>query len=234
MDGLIKRFPGLTGNQLKLIALLAMTIDHIGLVLFPSAGILRIIGRLAFPIFAYLIAEGCTHTHSRKKYLGTMVLFSAACQGVYFLFMHSLYQCVLVTFSLSISLIFLLDSAVHRPTKWAWLSAAGGFAVVLVLTVLLPQLLSWTDYSVDYGFWGVMLPVFVYFGRGRFRKLLLFTVGLCLMNFFFEGIQWFSMAVIPLVALYNGRRGKWNLKHLFYFYYPVHLVVIQILSWLLG
>ena len=53
---------GLTNNQLKLIALVTMTLDHIGVVLFPQAQWLRIVGRLAFPIFAYMIAEGCRHT----------------------------------------------------------------------------------------------------------------------------------------------------------------------------
>ena len=60
------RFPGLTGNQLKLIALITMTIDHVGMMLLPQLRILRAIGRIAFPIFAYMIAEGCRHTRNRK------------------------------------------------------------------------------------------------------------------------------------------------------------------------
>ena len=60
------RFPGLTGNQLKLIALITMTIDHIGFMLLPQVKILRAIGRIAFPIFAYMIAEGCQYTRNRK------------------------------------------------------------------------------------------------------------------------------------------------------------------------
>jgi hypothetical protein len=59
----------LTGNQLKLLALLTMTCDHIGVSLFPQALWLRVIGRLALPIFAYMIAEGCRHTRNRKRYL---------------------------------------------------------------------------------------------------------------------------------------------------------------------
>ena len=56
------RFPGLTGNQLKLIALISMTIDHIGFMLFPRVKILRVIGRIAFPMFAFLIVEGYFYT----------------------------------------------------------------------------------------------------------------------------------------------------------------------------
>lgn len=58
---------GLNSNQLKLLALLTMTVDHIGVHLFPQYPILRIIGRLAFPIYAYCIAEGCVHTKTAKS-----------------------------------------------------------------------------------------------------------------------------------------------------------------------
>ena len=77
-------FSGLTGNQLKLIALITMTLDHVGMLLLPRVRILRAIGRIAFPIFAYMIAEGCQHTRNRKKYLLSMASFATVCQVVYF------------------------------------------------------------------------------------------------------------------------------------------------------
>ena len=60
----------MTGNQLKILALVTMTIDHVGVVLLPQYLVLRIIGRLTYPIFAYMIAEGCFYTHSKRRYLG--------------------------------------------------------------------------------------------------------------------------------------------------------------------
>ncbi len=69
----------MTGNQLKIIALIAMTCDHVGKILLPQIGILQIVGRLAFPIFAYMIAEGCVHTKSKKRYLLTMMGLAAIC-----------------------------------------------------------------------------------------------------------------------------------------------------------
>ena len=72
MATITKKLSGLTGNQLKLFALLAMTCDHIGVQLFPRLLILRIIGRLALPIFAYMIAQGCRYTKNKKKYLMTI------------------------------------------------------------------------------------------------------------------------------------------------------------------
>ena len=70
----------LTGNQLKILAMIAMTCDHVGLQLFPQWTFLRIIGRLALPIYAYMIAEGCRYTRDRRKYLLRMVSLAALCQ----------------------------------------------------------------------------------------------------------------------------------------------------------
>ena len=67
------RKPQLTSNELKLFALVVMTVDHIGALLLPQYSVLRIIGRLAFPIFAYMIAEGCAHTSSRLRYFLTIL-----------------------------------------------------------------------------------------------------------------------------------------------------------------
>ena len=101
----------LSGNQLKLIAMITMTIDHVGMVIFPGVMILRIIGRLAFPIYAFMIAEGCRYTRNRRRYFLTMAGVGAGCQVVYYIVDSSLYQCVLVTFSLSLLIIFALDNA---------------------------------------------------------------------------------------------------------------------------
>ena len=99
---------GLTGNQLKLLALISMTLDHIGLMfewLPPETRLLlRIAGRLAFPIFAFMIAEGCRHTRNMKRYFATLVICGVVCQGVYLMFLKSFYMCVFVTFSLSVIL----------------------------------------------------------------------------------------------------------------------------------
>ena len=124
-----KKFAGLTGNQLKLLALIAMTCDHVGLQLLPQFIILRIIGRLAAPLFAYMIAEGCRYTHDRGRYLGRLLGMAALCQIAYFAAMRSLYQCIFVTFSLSVCLIYALDNAVRRRTPVSVLSAAAAVAV---------------------------------------------------------------------------------------------------------
>jgi len=225
---------GLSGNALKIIAIVSMTLDHIGYHLFPGCHLLRILGRLALPIFAYMIAEGCHHTRNPRKYLLTILAVAALCQLVYFFAMGSLYQCILVTFTLSILLIQSMDRARQDESHQTALTTALVWAGVVFVCVGLPRLLDHTDFAIDYGLWGVLLPVFIYLGRDRREKLLLTAGGLILLALSFSGLtQWFSLAALPLLALYNGQRGKWRMKYFFYGYYPLHLAVIYGISLLI-
>ena len=151
----------LTSNQLKLLAMLTMTIDHIGVQLFPGILWLRIVGRLAFPIYAYMIAEGCRHTRSRKKYFLRIAGLAALCQGVYWFAMGSLYMSILVTFSLSVVLICAVDNYQQKRDRASRILAVAALLGVFFLCIALPELLPGTDYGIDYGIAGVLLPVLV-------------------------------------------------------------------------
>jgi len=223
----------LTGNQLKIIALITMTCDHVGKELLQDLAILQIIGRLAFPIFAYMIAEGAQYTRNRRKYLLTMAGLALVCQIVYFVAMGSLYQCVLVTFSLSIGLIYLFDHARSERTPAAWAIAVTALVTVYFVSEQLPMVLSHTDFMIDYGFAGIMLPVVVYPLRNKWEKLVAATLVLIMMCIPDGGIQWYSLLSVVLLALYNGKRGKRKLKNLFYIYYPLHLAAIYVISLLI-
>ncbi len=215
------REKGLTGNQLKILAMIAMTLDHIGVQMFPECQILRIIGRIAFPIFAYMIAEGCKYTRNRKRYLAWMTGSALLCQVVYYVTEQSLYQCVLVTFSLAILMIYSIDYAKKcMPVPIAM--AAG----IIYLTVYLPVQLPHTDYWIDYGIGGVCLPVMIYLCDSKWKKLIAMTGGLAVIAWMLGGVQWYSLIAIPLLGMYNGKRGRAKLKYLFYVYYPLHLAVI--------
>lgn len=224
------KFSGLSGNQLKIIALVTMTADHIGVQLQPQYTILRIIGRLAFPIFAFMIAEGCRYTKNRRKYLLSMAGLAFACQLVYFVAMQSLYQCVLVTFTLAICMIYALDNALKRKSVLSWTVAAVAFGAVLFICEVLPRLLTETDFDVDYGIWGVLLPAFVYLGGTKKQQLCLAGADMFFLSMTMQGIQWYSFAALLLLALYSGKRGRLKMKYLFYVYYPLHLAVIYGIS----
>ena len=234
----------LSGNALKLIAALTMTIDHIGVVFFPRILWLRLIGRLAFPIFAFMIAEGCRHTRSRVRYFFTIFTLAAVCQAVYWFAAKSTYFSVLITFSLAILVIYALQFfrealAAGRPLRLA-VSAAVLIAAVAVVWQLNQR------FTVDYGFWGCMLPVFPALfqqRRGATGKLpldrnevhvLCLGIGLVCLYQSLGGVQFWSVLSLPLLLCYSGRRGKGNLKYFFYIFYPVHLALLQGLQWLLN
>ena len=213
----------LSGNALKILAAIFMTIDHIGVMLFPRVEILRIIGRLALPIYAFMIAEGCKYTRNKKKYFGMVFGLGAVCQIVYYLFDGSLYFSILITFSLSILMIYALQYWKQKKTALSGLV----FAAAVIATYLLNQRLT-----IDYGFWGCMLPVFAALPHGTDQDRLgmnttMLGVGLIFLGLSTDAIQCLALLALPLLYAYNGKRGKLNLKYFFYIFYPTHLVLLE-------
>ena len=224
---------GLTNNQLKIIALISMIIDHVGVAFFPDEDILRIIGRLAFPIYAYLIAEGCKHTKNRKKHLGLIAGMAFVFQIFYFVFMNDLYMGILVTFSLSIAFIFTIESFIknNSPVNRAFMSII--FIGLCYFGIACPELYADKGFYIDYGVWGIFLPVLIYFAPNKLTKICVTTLTIVAMAIFAKPLQWWALLAVPLLALYNGKRGKARIKYLFYIVYPLHLVVIYIIMFLI-
>lgn len=220
----------LSSNQLKVIALIAMTLDHLGVQIFCDVLFFRIIGRIAFPIFAYMIAEGCKFTRNRRRYLLNILSIAFLCQIVYFIFLKSLYQCIFVTFTLSVMGIYIIEYANEKKDNKHSVLAVGYIFLIYFAAEIVPGIFKNTDFYIDYGFFGICLPMLIYFANNRTKKLFMLTAGLILVALKFGGIQWFSLVSIIPMALYNGKRGKMNMKYLFYIYYPLHLVVIYLIS----
>ena len=218
----------MTGNTLKIIAAIAMLIDHVGLMFFPENALFRIIGRLAFPIFAFMIAEGCKYTRSRLRYFLQLFGLALGCQIVYFIADGSMYLSVLFTFSLAVLTIFALQYCKAKPTALPLLLFITTVAAVYVLNQLL---------DIDYGFFGCMLPVFAAaFHSTRFDKpllnILMLALGLLLLWISLGGLQLYALAAVPLLLCYSGRRGKIKMKYFFYIFYPAHLALLQVILWL--
>ncbi len=235
---------GLSASTLKLLACVSMLIDHAGMLLFPHAHWMRFVGRIAFPLFAYFIAEGCHYTRNRFKRLVTVLSLGVICETVYVVADGRYYGNVLLTFSLSIVLIYLLQECqrslfTHDPHAVWWgaaLLAATIGAVIFVRT-----------FGVDYGVAGVMMPVLLALTDdrrgtmppavkrlcGKPTKWLLFTaalVWLIVTNPYIERQTWCLLA-LPLVLSYNGEVGKPRLKYGFYLFYPLHLAILQLIAW---
>jgi len=218
----------LNGNALKLIAAAAMVLDHAGLMFFPGNDLLRILGRLAFPIFAFMIAEGSKYTRNRGRYFGQLFGLAVLCQIVYYIVDGSMYLSILFTFSLSLLMIFSLQYCKEKPSAFR----IGLFLLSIASVWLLNRI-----FVIDYGFWGCMVPLFAALPhKTRYDSIPVnaacLGLGLLILSLVSGGWQLWSLAAVPLLLLYSGKRGRHRMKYFFYIFYPAHLAALQILAWI--
>jgi len=220
-----------------------MLIDHVGIMLFPEITALRVIGRLSFPIYAFMIAEGCKYTKNKLRYFLGIFGLAAVCQIVFYISSSSLQMGILVNFSLSILCIYALQYMkktviFEKSSNLKKLGAIAAFFAAFVGTYMLFRI-----FEVDYGFLGCMVPVFASIFESEeelpfaLRRLgiipvRVITMSLCLLVFILVngGYRNFALFSIPLLLLYSGKRGKLKMKYLFYVFYPLHLALIYFIS----
>ena len=218
-----------------------MVCDHVGALLFPHVIILRIIGRIAFPIFAFLIAEGAKHTKNRLRHIIFFASFAAVVQLGYFIFNPSVEMSVLVTFTLSLLMIYALDGLkaaffAVKPSKRRIALASALFIGSVALAVIFDHFLD-----LDYGLAGALLPLFpalftvprcdgalAIFKKAdtKLVRVLATAVGTLALSSGRNPIQLYALLAIPLLLLYSEKRGKLKMKYFFYVFYPLHLIII--------
>ena len=216
---------------IKIIAAVSMLIDHTGLLLFPQYGIMRILGRLAFPLYAFCIAEGFYYTRDKKRYFLQIFILGIVCQAAYFIADGSMYLGVLIAFSMSILLMWALDGVKKAlAAKDGTMKAAAIFVLSLAAVAALCHFMT-----VDYGFVGILLPVLAFASSKKWVRLGLFSLGLAALCAVIQvsgglDVQWWAMAALPLLALYNGKPGKYRMKYFFYIFYPAHLAILYLIA----
>ena len=225
---------GLTNDKLKIIAVISMLVDHIGSYLLPNVTVLRFIGRISFPIFAFMIAEGCRYTKNKKRYLLNMATLAIVCQILFRPFSSLLYLRIPCTFTLSVIMVFLIQYCVN-VFKEDNSALQKGFAVaILAVMVVLVYWLS-SVCKIDYGFYGCMTPVLISAvtinnnNNSReilYQQLTVLAFMLLLISSQYVPMQYYSLASLPLLAFYNGKRENIVPKNFFYIFYPLHLAVI--------
>ncbi len=226
----------LNANHLKIIAIIAMTIDHFTWLAFPGTQTkwyvlaLHAIGRITAPIMWYFIVEGYNHSKNLKKYVIRLFVFAFISHFAYcFAFdipfiMSDIFNATSVMWSLAWSLVALI--LVGRKEINAGIKT---LLLILIFLITFPS-----DWSC--------IPVFVilYMNKYKnsFKKQMLFmmigTIMYMIVYYIFLDkvyglLQLCTCLSIPILYLYNGKRGKLNIKYLFYIYYPLHLVVVGVL-----
>ncbi len=235
----------LTSFALHIIAMVCMLLDHLWATVIPGdVEWMTCLGRLAFPIFAFLTVEGFFHTGNRKRYAGRMFLFALLSEIPFNLIMsggyiYPFHQNVLWCFLLCLGLMQLNEKAKSTGKWWVRLLTAVGTVLLGTLAVLL--------FMMDYTQYGVWMVLAFYFLRGnRWWNYATQLVCLTLINWEFAGYsykivllgkelfvpqQCFALLALPLIWCYKGRQGYHSrfFQYFCYAFYPVHLLILGLL-----
>ncbi|MDR1712585.1 MAG: conjugal transfer protein TraX [Coriobacteriales bacterium] len=238
---------GLSGNALKIIAIVAMTCDHLAWLIFPGfsthpiALSMHVVGRLTAPIMMYFIAQGYYHTRDVKRYVARLLAFALLAQLPYSLLFGDTFTFpfgglnVMWTFAMGLTALAIYKSDNPRLRPW------------------MKQILVWACLFAAFpGDWSMPGAVAIlYMGRnhGNFKRQMLFLmlwmacyalVYALAIDPLYGCLQLLVCLAIPLLACYNGQRGAFSsgtagkvMKWLFYIYYPAHLLLLSLVK-LLG
>lgn len=199
--------------KLKVLACILMFIDHLGAIIFINNDYLRIIGRLSFPIFAFMIVEGYFHSKDIKKYFIRLGLFAIIPQIPYTIAFGPGTLNIFFTLFIGLLAIFLEEKIANRFLKY----------LAVILLVIFAQVIE-----VDYGFYGVLLIYIFKIFRNNFKALFFSFLILNLSVFNLYSFQYYSIFSLIFIRLYNGQLGLRNLwvKYGFYLFYPLHILAI--------
>lgn len=224
---------------LKIIACFTMLLCHIPFV-YPQYSVpLMYIGKISFPLYAFLISEGYVHTRNFSKYLTRLIVFGVISQiPAYLLFVgksfNGLYLNIFFTLALG-----LLGIRIYDKIKSKYISTP-----LIILLAVIAELLKF-----DYGAFGVLMIVCFYvFKRNKlnmvlsqmFLMFILYMKKMSYYTFSLFNLQYilfqllFSVISLVIILTYNGKKGKSSsrIKLMFYCFYPVHLIILDLLKFL--
>lgn len=213
----------LNSFQLKWIAIITMVIDHVGAVLFPQNMMLRVIGRLAFPIFCFLLVEGFFHTRDVYRYMIRLGVFALVSEIPYDLAFHGTIlefdsQNVFFTLFLGMLLMYLMEQNRNASVR-----------IIYALLAMWAASILHTDYSYR----GIILILIFYLlrDRGELKTVLAAAWNIvCYIDIRHPGyifVQYFGVFASVPIALYSGERGP-KIKYFFYLFYPCHLLILYV------
>lgn len=230
-------FHCLNSNQLKILACCLMLCDHIGYILLNDNRVMRAIGRLAFPIFVFLLVEGFRHTSNLKKYLFRLFLFALLSEIPFDLCMTGKVldfgsQNVFFTLTAGLLAIACLKQAEKSEDKR--INPAIAIMILVIITGFAFLL------AFDYGGAGVLLVVLFYYMKPFYQletskeKWLqagkMTVLSGILYGLVFVLSEMYALFAILPISMYNGKRGNKRFQYVFYIFYPVHLLIIWVIK----
>ena len=215
-----------------------MTIDHIGVVFgTPFYNLLRAVGRLSFPIFAFLLTEGYVHTKSFSKYFLRLLVLALVSEVIYdYVFFGSfIYRGannIFFTLALGLLTLFLLDKSKSLIKRYfkdkvdLFIILPITYLLIIVIMGLMGEFLNFS-----YGMLGILVISFFYLFKTNFPLVVIsVTLSTLILG---EGMQYFSLFSLILIYFYNQKLGKKS-KLFFYLYYPLHILVLGFIKMLMG
>jgi hypothetical protein len=199
--------------MMQLIAMTTMLIDHIGFIFFPQTNILRVVGRIAFPLYSWFLVQGYLHTRNHKRYIQRLLGLACISQIPYTLALHRFELNVIFTLLLSLIALFAASGLTSGTVRTFALGA------IFAIAVFVPM---------DYGLYGVLL-VFIY----RYLRDWQMIAGHLVLNlaFFFAGggsqwLQLFSILGTVLIVYPIPYHGTFINKWMYRSFYPAHLLLL--------
>lgn len=230
----------MTSFILKIVGLICMFADHLGDAIIGHFSYFNLIGRIAFPIFAFQLVQGYIHTKNLKKHIIKLFIFACISQIPFSLFLYSytgsfsLSLNVLFTFLLALMALYFYDN-ICNINKSKKLYKLFGFIAVIFISVLAQFL------KVDYGWYGVLLVFFFYICQNNKILLCISTIILSILKYVPSFIEYggihpvyiqciiFTCLSLAFILPYNQKEGP-KAKYLFYIFYPLHLLVLYFLQ----
>lgn len=232
----------MTSFHLKIIALITMFIDHIGYVTFPNHFWLRYIGRIAFPIYAFLISEGLKKTSNIKKYLRNLLILALISELFYDLCFNKninfFYKTNTVyTLFIASSSIYLYNKNSDNIIKYLSLLLGLSISHILktdydILGVLLIFIFYFLHNKYEYLIYGIIWVNIKYLSNISYILQYIFNKNIYLSNIYIInslGLYLFTIVPFLIIMFYNNKKGN-SLKYIFYILYPLHLFILCIIK----
>lgn len=245
----LKNYQKFNSNVIKLIAIIAMTVDHVAWAIFrdfntnPIAIVMHIIGRITCPIMCFFVAEGYHHTRNINKYTLRMFIFAFISHFPYVLaswnfvdwhsfipfYYGSVFNQTSVMWSLAWGLVLLRIANSEKIKTW--------------LKYILILLICAVSFPSDWSCIAALCVMFMGLNRGKFKIQMIWLVAMVAIyaivyifaiDLVYGFIQFGVILSVPILLLYNGQRGKNKtankiIKWVYYIYYPLHLLIIGLL-----
>lgn len=223
---------------IKIIAIICMLCDHSGDLLIGHLSIFNMIGRIAFPLFAFQITIGYKYTHNLKNYMMRIFIFALISQIPYSIMNNMLSGSC---FALNIFFtLFLGLSAIYIYDNFAKIYKSNKFLSYLIKFVLIVLIMAFSYFiNTDYSIFGIALILFIYifydknklfFSIGYFILCLFGTLSYARILSFDYLVQVYIFLCLPLIFMlfYNGKKGP-SAKYFFYAFYPLHIIILEII-----